>query len=298
MAAKNDVAPDAHETAQGGDQGDIQLCSMSDMCTGGLHVARRPGCTTWGTASRSLLIRSDHQRAISSRKKRTTVDVELTRDINPLGTAGTRVSIAPGFMRNHLYPKRLALYVIRGRTLQLDGKLGQAPVAATKPSLQAIIEGGQRSLDAAQVALERQRKQLSETAVLEQLTLLGPLRIPRRVTVGRTIHGSVSAKDIFAEISRKGIQLEKPKGTIQEPRQQQAGTGFNATNRIRQLGQYICKSARLSHAPSCKTHHVRASECLTSACIPGFKSVNVKLSMATKPIVVHVVADPSRSKRT
>lgn len=164
-------------------------------------------------------------------KRKPLTEVELTASVDNLGQAGQRVRVAPGMMRNHLYPKRMALYVLDGRTLALDGTLGSKKSATTAeagPSSSNLL------LDSAQASA---RKQVDEGKLVEQLSKLEPLQFVRRTTGQDTLHGSVTTQDVLEALQAKGIEVSALEGDFQG----QAGQDGIENGRIKKIGQYLCE---------------------------------------------------------
>lgn len=163
-------------------------------------------------------------------KRKPLTEVELTTGVENLGQAGQRVRVAPGMMRNHLYPKRLALYVVEGRTLALNGTLGAKKLDSP------VFEPSRPVLETADTVA---RKQVDEGKVIEQLSRLGPIRFKRKTTGQDVLHGSVTVQDVLAALQEKGVQLAELDGDFQG----QAGQDGIENGRIKKLGEYHCKRA-------------------------------------------------------
>lgn len=170
--------------------------------------------------------RPQRQASKSARaKRRPQVEVELTAAVDKLGLPGQRVQVAPGRMRNHLYPSKMALYVLGGRTLQLDGTL-RDPASSSQASSTPRSSSASASSPV-----------ISSREILDQIDKLGPLRFERRTTKENIIHGSVTAQTVLSELQARGVPLTALEGDWQAPADTQDATEHG---RVKKLGQYIC----------------------------------------------------------
>ena len=125
------------------------------------------------------------------------MNVILTENISSLGEIGQVVKVAPGFARNYLLPKGLAM-------------------AATGTNI--------RELDHKKRILAQKKEKVRQ----EMLSLAGKLNqvkivLRRKVAEDDKLYGSVSAMDVWSalteqgfELSRKSVQLEQPVKTLGE----------------------------------------------------------------------------------
>lgn len=110
------------------------------------------------------------------------MEVILTEDVPKLGEMGEVVSVAPGYGRNYLIPKGLAL-----------------PASATKKK-----------------ALEHQKRQIETRKEQERAEALGiqsqldgiAITIPKRVAEEDALYGSVSAREIAEVLATEGFEVE------------------------------------------------------------------------------------------
>lgn len=158
-------------------------------------------------------------------KRRPQLEVELTANVERLGSAGQRVQVAPGRMRNHLYPSKLALYVLGGRTLHLDGSLSSA--LSTPPTPAASGQSSSSSPSSAATQLQ----------IVAQLEKIGSLSFTRRTTGQATLHGSVTSQNILSALQAGGIPLTEIDGEWQG---ESANDGIDH-GKIKKLGEYVCK---------------------------------------------------------
>jgi large subunit ribosomal protein L9 len=111
--------------------------------------------------------------------------VILKQDVDKLGRAGELVRVKPGFARNYLLPRGLA-------------------VVATGANI-AHIEHERRI---ALALAEKQRKlALGSAAQIDGLTL----EIPMQVGEGDRLFGSVTARDVAQALQSRGIEIDRKK---------------------------------------------------------------------------------------
>lgn len=111
--------------------------------------------------------------------------VILTQDVPKLGDMGEVVNVKPGFGRNHLIPKGMALPANERNARQFQHQLEQ---------------------------IERQKERLR----LEALQIVGDLEnvsvtIPRQVGEEDRIHGSVTNRDIEVALAAEGFKVDRRK---------------------------------------------------------------------------------------
>ncbi len=119
------------------------------------------------------------------------VDVILTDEILKLGSKGDVVRVAPGYARNYLYPKQLAIPA----TAANKSQIGQMRAAADREA--ARLRG-----DAEKLA-----------EVLSGLTI----RIVARAGEADQLFGSVTSRDIAAEIEKLGYAVDRHKILVDRP---------------------------------------------------------------------------------
>jgi large subunit ribosomal protein L9 len=120
-----------------------------------------------------------------------TIQVILQQDLKNVGKSGELVKVKPGYARNYLIPRRLA-------------------VPATVSNI-ARVEHEQR-VTAARVAKLR-----AEAGTIAQKLGAVTVTIARKVGEEGKIFGSVTAKDIAEALSAKGVAVDKKKMVIPEP---------------------------------------------------------------------------------
>jgi large subunit ribosomal protein L9 len=126
------------------------------------------------------------------------MEVILREDIEKLGSRGQIVKVAPGYARNFLLPKRLA-------------------VAATE-SNKKIVEQER------QAHLRKEAKLVGEAQDLAKMMLGTAVTIKQKAGEADQLFGSVTAKDIADALSAKGFNIDRRKIQLNDP--------------IKQLGEY------------------------------------------------------------
>jgi len=112
--------------------------------------------------------------------------VILTEEVPNVGAPGQVVEVAPGYARNFLLPRKLA-------------------IEATKGAVKSL-EHHRRTIEARQKKLAQ-----SASAVGERMTAT-PITISARAGETGRLYGSVTAADIAAELERvAGLQVDKHK---------------------------------------------------------------------------------------
>jgi large subunit ribosomal protein L9 len=127
------------------------------------------------------------------------MDVILLQDVARVGRAGELCKVAPGYARNHLFPKGLAVLATEGAIKQLE-------------QTQAVEAKRQKQLE------EEARELASE---IDGLTLT----IHAKTGEKDRLYGSVTSSDIAEALEKEtGRSIDRRKLELQEP--------------IRQLGIY------------------------------------------------------------
>ena len=119
------------------------------------------------------------------------MEVILREDIDKLGQRGQVVRVAPGYARNFLLPKRLA-------------------VAATD-SNKKIIEQER------QAHLRKEAKQVNDAQELAKLMANVTVTIAQKAGENDVLFGSVTAKDIAESLERQGYNIERRNIQLTEP---------------------------------------------------------------------------------
>lgn len=126
------------------------------------------------------------------------MEVILREDIEKLGSRGQVVKVAPGYARNFLLPKRLA-------------------VAATDAN-KKIVEQER------QAHLRKEAKLVNEAQDLAKLMLGTAVTIKQKAGEADQLFGSVTSKDIADALAAKGFTIDRRKIVLNDP--------------IKQLGEY------------------------------------------------------------
>jgi large subunit ribosomal protein L9 len=119
------------------------------------------------------------------------MEVILREHIDNLGRRGDVVKVAPGYARNYLLPRKLALAVTEANKRQIERERKVAEVR------------------------EAEEKQQAE-ALAQRLTI-SEIEIARRVGENDTLYGSVTSADIAHALEAKGFQVDKRKIVLAEP---------------------------------------------------------------------------------
>ncbi|MCA9682732.1 MAG: 50S ribosomal protein L9 [Myxococcales bacterium] len=123
------------------------------------------------------------------------MEIILTHDVDSLGRAGELVRVKPGYGRNFLLPRGLALLATKSNIAQLEHH--RREIAARQAKVRAEYEAKAAQIKTTEVS------------------------IPRKVGKEDKMFGSVSSKDIAeallaqnVEIDRKLIKLDEPIKTV------------------------------------------------------------------------------------
>lgn len=119
------------------------------------------------------------------------IQIVLQREVHNLGESGEVVRVRPGYARNFLYPRSLAL-------------------PATPGNL-ARVEEFKRL---AAVRTETAKSEARQTA--DQLSNVS-VKITRAVGEENKMYGSVTAKDIEAAYAEKGISIDRKMMDLKDP---------------------------------------------------------------------------------
>jgi large subunit ribosomal protein L9 len=119
------------------------------------------------------------------------LQVILTKDVDSLGRAGELVRVKPGYGRNYLLPRGLALL-------------------ATKTNL-AQLEHHRREIAAQQAKIDAEHR--TRAAALQGIEV----SIPRKVGAGEKMFGSVSSKDIAEALSAQNVEVDRKLIRLDDP---------------------------------------------------------------------------------
>lgn len=115
----------------------------------------------------------------------------LLENVEKVGRKGDIIEVAPGFARNYLIPRKLAMEVT--------------------PSNLKMVEMQQKAL---KKKLEKER--LTYQELIKKLNEL-TLTFVRKSSEKDIIFGSVSAADIHEELTKLGFEIDKKKILLDEP---------------------------------------------------------------------------------
>jgi large subunit ribosomal protein L9 len=126
------------------------------------------------------------------------MEVILREDIEKLGTRGQVVKVAPGYARNFLLPKRLAV--------------------AANPSNKKIVEQERQG------HLRKEAKLKVDAEDLSKLLTGVSVTISQKAGENDQLFGSVTSKDVAEALAAKNFTIDRRKIVLDEP--------------IRQLGEF------------------------------------------------------------
>jgi len=119
------------------------------------------------------------------------IEVILKEHVDHLGERGDVVKVAPGYARNYLLPRKLALAVTDANKRQIERERKVAEVR------------------------EAEEKQQAEA--LGQRITSAEIEIARRVGENNTLYGSVTSADIAHALEAKGFTVDKRKIVLADP---------------------------------------------------------------------------------
>ena len=119
------------------------------------------------------------------------MEVILREDVDKLGSRGQLVKVAPGYARNFLLPKWLA-------------------VAATDAN-KKIVEQER------QAHLRREAKLVADAADLAKMMSNVSVTISQKAGESDQLFGSVTSKDIAEALEKQGYTIERRKVVLDEP---------------------------------------------------------------------------------
>jgi len=119
------------------------------------------------------------------------MEVILREDIEKLGSRGQVVKVAPGYARNFLLPKRLA-------------------VAATESNKKIVDQEREAHL-------RKEAKVAAEAADLAKLMANVEVTIAQKAGENDQLFGSVTAADIAVALEKQGYSIDRRKVHLEEP---------------------------------------------------------------------------------
>ncbi|HUJ29503.1 MAG TPA: 50S ribosomal protein L9 [Myxococcales bacterium] len=117
--------------------------------------------------------------------------VILTKDLENLGKAGALVEVKPGYGRNYLLPRQLAVPATEKNVRRLDHE---------------------KSGILARAAKERQNM----TAMADKLNAI-EVKFTRKTGAENKLFGSVTSKDIHEQLTAQGYEIERKQIHLPEP---------------------------------------------------------------------------------
>lgn len=118
------------------------------------------------------------------------IEVILKEHVEHLGRRGEIVKVAPGYARNYLLPRNLALAVTAGNKRQIERERAKAEA--------------------------RDAAELLESQALKARLELVELAIARRVGENETLYGSVTAADVADALATRDLGIDRRKIQLPE----------------------------------------------------------------------------------
>lgn len=119
------------------------------------------------------------------------VEVILTKHVSSLGTAGDVVRVRPGYARNYLLPRGIALVATRNNVAQLEHQ--KRRIAAEQEKLKDEFKRIAKQVEGADVTLELKKGD------------------------GDRLFGSITAKDIAAALQAQKIEVDRRTVELSDP---------------------------------------------------------------------------------
>lgn len=117
--------------------------------------------------------------------------VILKEDVKGIGPAGTLADVSPGYARNYLIPKGLALAATSKNVKTLEKQKAEI----------------MKKVDKERKRVEALGQRLAQTRVV----------VAKQAGEGGKLFGSVTTKDIAEALVQQGIEVDKKKVVIEEP---------------------------------------------------------------------------------
>jgi large subunit ribosomal protein L9 len=119
------------------------------------------------------------------------IEIILKQDVEHLGRRGDVVKVAPGFARNYLLPRDLALPVTPGNRRQIE--------------------------HVKKVAAQHEAEERTTAESLAQRIEAAEVVIARRVGETDTLYGSVTSVDIAEALAAQHVEIDRRKIQLAEP---------------------------------------------------------------------------------
>ena len=119
------------------------------------------------------------------------MEVILREHVDNLGRRGDVVKVTPGYARNYLLPRKLAL---------------------------AVNDNNKRQIERERTAAEaRELEEKSQAEAYAERLAQADIAIARRVGENNTLYGSVTSGDVAQALHAKGFEIDKRKLTMADP---------------------------------------------------------------------------------
>jgi len=119
------------------------------------------------------------------------IEVILKEHVEHLGERGDVVKVAPGYARNYLLPRKLALAVTEENKRQIEREKARAEA--------------------------KDAEELKDAQALAAKVEKADIAIARRVGEGQTLYGSVTTADIADALAARDIVVDRRKIQLAEP---------------------------------------------------------------------------------
>ena len=119
------------------------------------------------------------------------LSVILTKDVDNLGRAGEIVKVRPGYGRNYLLPRGLALVATRGNLAQL--------------------EHHRREIERDQERIRQEHRKVAEALKATSVS------IARKIGKDEKLFGSVSSRDIAEALAQQNLEIDRRIIQLKDP---------------------------------------------------------------------------------
>ena len=119
------------------------------------------------------------------------IEIILKEHVEHLGERGQIVKVAPGYARNYLFPRKLALAVTAENKRQVERERAKAEA--------------------------REQDEIKEAQALARTIEAAEVAIARRVGENDTLYGSVTAADIADALAARDLNIDRRKITLVDP---------------------------------------------------------------------------------
>ena len=119
------------------------------------------------------------------------IEVILKEHVDHLGRRGEVVKVAPGYARNYLFPRKLALAVTDENKRQIERERARAEA--------------------------KDAEELKEARALQTRLEAAEIAIGRRVGENETLYGSVTSVDIAEALAARDLTIDRRRLQLAEP---------------------------------------------------------------------------------